>query len=146
MITRLLPEQVSNKWDILREGIKGSIPPQVETNGEDIPNNILHALLEEKMYCWVLSEGNTVFAIVTTAFTYDEYSGVKNLLIYNVYGYRNVPQSLWKEAFQAVSKFAESKNCNTITAFTENKRVVQLVNQLGGDTETTFVKLNLNKE
>lgn len=120
------------------------MPPTMrEAEGKDVLNNAYEALLKDTMHCWVLSEGNTVYAIATTTFTQDKCAGVKSLLVYSLFGFKNIPRNLWKEGIEAIRSFARGKGCDMISAFTSNKRVLQIAEELGGNTEEVLIKFKL---
>ena len=52
MLLRMLPDQVSEQWDIFREAIKAALPPVVDDH-EDLMNRLLMAALLGKLDVWV---------------------------------------------------------------------------------------------
>ena len=52
MLVMLLPEQISEKWEVLKYGIEEAVPPTVLSSPKVI-NNILMSLLDGSAQCWV---------------------------------------------------------------------------------------------
>jgi len=147
MLTKLLPEQISKHWDIIRYAVEQSLPPIVG-GSPDRMKKILTSLLCGKAHCWasyiVNGDVRRFEGIVITRIFYDDVSDTRNLLIYCLYGYEGVDQLSWTTGLKALVKFARSKNCKRIIAYTDVPYIIELVNKLGGDTSYTFVSLPLN--
>lgn len=146
MLTRLLPDQVSKFWDIIRYAIEQSLPP-IAGEDPDKMKKILMSLLSSKSQCWASYDVNedkrTLEAIVITRIFYDDASDTKSLLIYCLYGYGHIRQSSFTNALKALVKFAKSESCERVIAYTNEPGVVNLVNRLGGDTSYTFISIPL---
>ena len=147
MLTKLLPDQISTFWDIIRYAIEESLPP-IAGEGPDRMNRILASLLNGKAECWIssaINKSKRIFeGVVITKLQYDDISNTKNLLIYCLYGYEGVDPESWKSGFKSLVKYASSKGCNRIIGYTENPFIIKLVNRLGGETRYTFVSLPLD--
>jgi len=93
MLTKLLPDQISNFWDIIKYSVEESLPPIVGDHPDKM-NRILSSLLCGKSECWASYNrqgDNTKFeGIVLTKMLYDDASDTRNLLIYCLYGYEEV--------------------------------------------------------
>jgi len=146
MLTKLLPDQISTFWDIIKYAIEESLPPTVGESPNKM-NNILSALLCGKVQCWASytkSEGESRFeAIVVTKILYDDASDTRSLLIYCLYGYENVDKSSWSSGLKTLIKFAASQGCSQIVGYSDVSLIVKLVNSLGGDTKYTFIQIPL---
>lgn len=147
MLTKLLPDQISKHWDIIRYAVEQSLPPIVG-GSPDRMKKILTSLLCGKAHCWasyiVDGDVRTFEGIVITRIFYDDVSDTRNLLIYCLYGYEGVDKLSWTTGLKALVKFGRSKNCKRIIAYTDVPYIIELVNKLGGDTSYTFVSLPLN--
>ena len=148
MMVRLLPDQISRFWDVIRYAIEQSLPPVA---GED-PNkmqNILMAALEGTIDVWAsYTRGNGVNkfeGIVLTEILFDKPSRTKNLLIYCLYGYDDVDSRSWMNGLRTLLKYAASKGCSQIVAYTEVPYIIDLVNKLGGESRYTFISFDVNK-
>jgi hypothetical protein len=147
MLTKLLPEQVSKFWDVIKFGLEESLPPIVGGH-PDRMNRILTALLTDKAICWASykREKTVKFeGIAVTRILYDDVSNTRNLLIYAVYGYETVDRQTWLEGITALAKYASSKRCDAIIAYTDLPHIVEIVRDLGGDTATTFLSFNVKQ-
>lgn len=146
MLTLLLPDQVSKFWDVISYAIEQSLPP-IADESPDKMNKILSSLLCGKAQCWAsyVVEGETrrFEGIVVTRIVHDDVSGIKNLLIYCLYGYDIVNRSSWISGFKSLVKYATSKGCNRIIAYTDVQHIINIVEKLGGETKYRFVSLPL---
>jgi len=147
MLTKLLPEQVSKYWDIIRYAIEQSLPP-VAGEGPDKMKKILMSLLSSKSQCWISSdineESRILEAVLVTRILYDDVSDTKNLLIYCLYGYEHIKQSSYSSGVSTLVKYAESKGCDRIIAYTNFPRVIEMIEKLGGSTTYTFISIPLH--
>jgi len=146
MLTKLLPDQISKFWDVIKYAIEESLPP-VAGEGPDRMNNILMSLLSNKSQCWasyaVNGDQRKFDGIVITKVLYDDISDTRNLLIYCLYGYGDVGRDSWLSGFKALVKYAGSKNCCRIIGYTDVPSIARIVRRLGGETRYTFVSLPL---
>jgi len=146
MLTKLMPDQISNFWDIIKYAIEESLPPTVDESSNKM-NNILSALLCGKAQCWAsydkIEDGNKFEGLVVTRITYDDVSDTKNLLIYCLYGYETVSKSNWLSGFKSLVKFAIGQGCNQIIGYSDVSLILKLVKHLGGETKYTFISLPL---
>ena len=112
-------------------------------------NRILSSILSGNTQCWVSykkEKDNNVFEGVSlTKFLYDEASGTKNLLLYTVYGYEQVMESSWMEAFLAVAKYAMSQGCNQVVTYTNVPYLIDKAKKYGADADYTFISFDITK-
>ncbi len=148
MLTKLLPDQISKFWDILKYAIQESLPPTVNEHPDKL-NRILTSALSSSIDIWVsYNKLNNVIkfeAVVLTKITYDDTSCTKGLLIYCLYGYDSVDKQSWSEGLKTIVKFAYKEKCSRILAYTNSKYIIQLVNKLGGNTDYTLCSFNVNE-
>ena len=148
MLTKLLPEQISKLWDIIKYAIENS-GPITDNEQPGRMNRILSAALSGKMDIWasyVKGEVNKFEGIVVTDTIYDDATGIKNLLIYSIYGYVDkVDRKSYVVGLSALAKYAKSLKCTNIVAYTQDPGVVALVKHLGGDTSYTILSFNVDK-
>ncbi len=144
MLTKLLPEQISQFWDIIKYAIEESLPP-IAGEGPDKMNKILTSLLSSKSECWasytVNGKERRFEGIVITKIQYDDISDTKSLLIYCLYGYETADRSSWTAGLKALVKYAASRNCHRIIGYTEVPFIVDVVRRLGGEAKYTFISL-----
>jgi len=144
----MLPDQVSNFWDIIKYAIEQSVPP-IEGDSPDKMNNVLAELLSFKKQCWAsyIVEGDKrIFeGIVITQVIDDTTAGTRSLLIYCLYGYREVAKESWIKGAKALAKYAKSKGCNRMLAYTDVPSLIEIAVGLGGEARYTLVSLNTDK-
>ena len=138
MLTKLLPDQVSAHWDIIKYAIQESLPP-IAGEGPDKMNNILTALLCSKAECWISSvveeENRRLEGVIITKLQYDDISRTKNLLIYCLYGYEGVSTESWTSGLKSLVKYASSKNCSRILAYTDIPYMIETAKKIGGEAK-----------
>lgn len=150
MLVRLLPEQVSKHWDIIKFGIENSLPP-IAGEHPDKMNRVLSSLLSGKASCWMSyvkdaeAQKITFEGFVITKLLYDEVSDTNNLLIYCLYSFTNIENSTWINGLSKLAKYAESKGCTFIIAYTDVEHLINIANNLGADTRYTFISINVNE-
>jgi hypothetical protein len=146
MITKLLPEQISIFWPIIKYAVEESLPP---ITGEhlDKMNRMLSAMLSGKLEVWAVytKEDNKFEAILVTQFLYDEASNTKNLLLYCLYGYTIINLSSWNDSLEFISKYAKANGCHSLVAYSANQDLIKIVKSLGANTAYTFISFELNK-
>lgn len=148
MLTKLLPEQIAAFWDIIKYAIEESLPP-IAGEHPDRLNRILTSLLCSGTECWVSynrQESNPKFeGVALTKILYDDATDTKSLLIYCIYGYDPIHKNSWLEALRAITKYAKSKKCSQIVAYTEYPYIIKLAKLHGGDTRFTFLSFNVDE-
>lgn len=147
MLTQLLPDQISKFWDIIRYAIEESLPPTVGEH-PDRMNRILSSLLCYKIQCWIsYTRGDvTKFeGLVLTRVLYDDATDTKNLLIYCLYGYGETNVQTWTGGLLSIAKYAQSKGCTRIMAYSDVPYIVSLAEKLGGEAKYTFLSFDIKK-
>ena len=148
MITKLLPEQISKFWPIIKHAIEESLPPTVGDHPDKM-NRILSSCLSGELDVWASyhkgeSESGIVFeGIGLTSILYDPPSNTKSLLIYCMFGYEKSLETSWIEAFEGVSEYAKSKGCSRIVAYSSVPYIIERAKQFGGNTDYTFISFPL---
>ena len=148
MLTRLLPDQISEYWDIISPAIEASLPP-IASGKEERMNRVLMSLLSSQSQCWagyrVDDNEKRVFeGIMVTKIYHDYISNCKSLLIYSLYSYSKVSKRTWLNGFKSIIKYAMSHDCEDIVAYTSVPFLIDMAKKLGGNVDYTFVKLPLN--
>ena len=147
MLVRLEYNQILENWSDICDSIKASGPPLSDLDDGQL-DEILHRMSTDNMQCWVLCTmeedlSTTVYAIATTTIWRELAGSNVNLLIYSLYGYRPVTNELWKDGLDTLRRFARSMGCKEIVAFTSVQRVISIVENLGGSTNTRLVRLEV---
>jgi len=144
MLIKLLPENVTRNWDIIKPAIERGLVPIAE-EGLDKMNKILESLLAGVIECWVQTketeEGTKIHSIATTQVLHDYVSDTKSLLIYSIYNFRPMQDDDWVENYYTLKKYAVGRGCRKIIAYSKEPAIIQLIQRLGGESELTFLTL-----
>jgi len=147
MLTKLLPDQISKFWPIVKYGIEQSLPPVVGDHPDKM-SRILSGALSGKIDVWASynrTGDNAKFdGIMLTQILYDDPSGTKNLLIYCLYGYEKVDKQSWIDGFKSILSYASSKGCMQIVGYTDVPILIDLVKQFGGEAKYTFISFDIS--
>ncbi len=149
MLTRLLPDQISRLWDIIKYAIEQSVPPATGEHPDKM-NRILSAALCGKIDIWasyIKQEGKApkFEGIAVTETLYDDASGIKNLLIYSIYGYEDsMNNANYTEGITNLAKYGKSIGCTNIVAYSQDSGIAALAKRLGGDV-SYFISFNIEK-
>ena len=142
MLVMLLPGQIAEKWDILRYGVEEAVPPTISSSPR-VMNNILMSLLDGSAQCWVEykveEEKIVVYGFVITTIMEDFLSGVRNLLIYSLFGARPIEDDIWIRGLETMRKYARANGCEKVMAYSNIDRIEEIVKSLGGEIEWKFI-------
>ena len=148
MLAKLLPEQISKFWDIIKYAAEHSLPPIVGEHPDKM-NRILSAALCGTVDVWALyskgGDSSKLEGIGLTEVLYDDVSRTKNLLIYSLYGYSMISEETYQSSFISLLKYARSKDCLQIIAYTNSRQIVNVSKALGADTSYTFISFNIDE-
>jgi len=142
MLIKLLQDQISQHWDIIKQAVEYSLNPVVGESPEKM-NNIFMALLDGSMDCWVAvegAEGEKIVGNIVTKVNHDDASGTSSLLIYSIYA-EGSTEKVWLDGYETLRKYAVIRGCTRIVGFTDNTGMIKLVNRLGGEARYTLVSL-----
>ena len=153
MLIPMTGEMVSKYYDLVRHALDNSLAPTTYASTETV-NNCFLAIYRGDMTCWALfdrAENDQILlhGFIFTTPTYDACTCVRNLLIYSTYTFTPVKDFLntkWVGAMEVLRKFAKEKGYHRIIAYTNVKRVVDIVKSLGGKAEFIFLSLDLDSE
>lgn len=144
MLIKLLPEQVAERWDLIRFALSESLPPVV-ISGPHTYNNILTTALCERMQVWFgVSEKDgkrTLDVIIVTTRAEDAVSGSASLLIYSMYAFSQLAPRDWQEYYEALSKYAKSVGCGSMSAYTENIKIINAAMQIRGSKQEVYLTI-----
>ena len=146
MLLRLMPEQVSYHWKIIKKSILESLP-RIDHEKADKINNILAMLLNGNMQCWtsyrIEKKEKIIEAIIITTTLADGCSGVSSLLIYCLYGFRKISKGSWLEGLDALKKYAKSIGCSRVIGYTEVDDIIDFVKAVKGEAKYTFISISV---
>jgi len=136
MLTRMLPDQITKNWDLIRHGVINGLPPSNgrligEDKLEKIATNVLDSVIRGEGDVWLIHQDEKIFAIVTTMLAMDAIAGETSLIIYSLYGYREMSMELFREGLKGIAEYGKSKGVNIISAFTDMSNVLNVARALG---------------
>ena len=143
MLVRILTDQVQNLWPAIKHGLKESLPPTVIANEQTMANT-LAALLSGEMIAFAAVQNNDVYAIVILSFIWDNIVKEQSLLVFSLFAYRHIDDEMWQQGFAELRAFAKANFCNKIVAYSQNERILDLVNDLGGSTAYRYIELEVD--
>ena len=142
MLVKLLPEQISVQWDMIKPAIIDSL---LSAHENVDTNEILTSLLNGFSQCWVSTrrdnERDVIEGLIITMITKSLFDEGKNLLIYSLYGYSMDNKEAWEGGFRTLATFARADGCSRITGYTNVSSLIKLVEKLGGDIDQRFISI-----
>lgn len=145
ILTRLLPDQIMRFWDGIKECIACALPPLVDES-IDIMLQIQAELLLGNLECWIVTEraqSGIIYGVVTTRIVYDEISKQKNLLIYTAATVDDHPQEVWQESLDIMRRYAKSKQCFRIIAYSNNFKMLSIAQHIGADVSWRVIYFDI---
>ena len=140
MLLMLLPEQLDRFWSQIRFAIESSFTPDV-LDGQNILNNVLESLLLGKMQAWFLTEDqDSINAILLTSITSDSAVAGNVLTLYLLYAFEPTKQDWWEDGWKTMERFAASRKCTRVDAFSTNPAVIKKAEEFGWKSEYHLYK------
>ena len=144
MLTKLLPEQISKFWDVIKYAVEESLPPIVGEHPDKM-NRVLASAMSGDLSIWAAHVENKFEAILCTRILFDDVSNTRNLLIYCFYGYEVINKQSYVDGIRTLVNYAASKRCSQIIAYTDSEYIRRVVNYLGGEAIYTFISFDVPK-
>jgi hypothetical protein len=148
MLVRLMPDQISKFWDVIKFAIEQSLPP-IAGESPNKMENILMSALDGSIEVWASytksAESNKFEGIVLTEMLYDRPSRTKNLLLYCLYGYEDVDKQSWVSGIVTLAKYAISRGCTQIVTYTDIPYMISLAKSLGAEAKYTFISFDVKE-
>ena len=134
-LLELSDDEVAELWDKgVREKLEEALAPQVRVNSR-LMNTIYLGIMGGMMRLYAFLKDDVTVALVLTTFTFDAPMERKSLLIYALVGLFQMDDKAWKSGFDKLRVIASSLGCSSISAFTSNTRIVEMVKALNGHIE-----------
>jgi len=131
MLVLLLPNQVMHYWDIIKEGIEGTLPPYVVHN-EETMENVQMAFLLGSAQCWVyVDKTPKVKCVLTTKVVYDSFTGSQVFEIATMYAFYTITGDEWIEGFTTLSKYAIGRKCKKMIFYTNEEKLLLISRKFG---------------
>lgn len=143
MLIRLVPEEVNDRWDVLRPILRHSLSPVVEA-GQVTMERILVAVLKEALDVWMLyGAGGKASGVITTAMSEDGITGERTMLVYSFNLYHKVGRGVYEAAVETLRRWAESKDCQWVSWYTENESMERLGRFLGYEERAKLMSMEV---
>lgn len=96
------------------------------------------------MQAWVITtdarvNGESILGLIVSRIIDGGVTGVNNLELYTITAFKHIPSELWEDGFKTLEKYARTKNCYRVVAYSDNKRVLDMADRLGWSSEYTFL-------
>ena len=132
---------------MIGDSIVKSMPP-ADFGSPNRMLNILTSLMSSNMQCWfVMSSpeitGENIVAIVTTVVQGGGPTEIKNLEVYTLYARRELTKSLLVDAYGTLKKYAKSRDCYRIIAYSDVDRIINIAEELGGEAKYKFITMEV---
>jgi len=133
MLLRLSPEEVSRDWRLIKHAIIYGMPPR---NGKDIDmekvaSNVLTAIMAGVADVWLSHVDNKIHAVAVTVKSVDAVAEESALIIYSLYGCREMSRELWEEMLTGVRDYARAQGITVLSAFSDVPKVLEIASMLG---------------
>ena len=147
----LLVSEVRKRWDDIYHYVKQALPPTAMEH-EDVmqKNDLLLSVVGGALTCWIITEAESekvsakgrMVGVMLTCICTDP-GGAVGLTIYSLTGVENLPFSTWEIGLATIRKYAESKGCKKIFAYTYSEKVAKLAERLGGKADWRVIELEV---
>jgi hypothetical protein len=150
MIVRIPILHVHHYWPLLEKAAMVAVPPFV-SDVESRLFNILLSLQEGNLQGFVLGaldeDGNPALAAVfMTEIMVDGISKTRNLGLYSMYGFSELPLPCWFELRDFLLRYARDLGCSKVCAYTNNEGIIKFCERFGGAVEYRFVTFDVTEK
>ena len=149
MLLKMVPEAVTAAWPEIKMHVQRALPEKEQD--EKVMSKLLEMLLMERAQCWVsydTQNDRKANFIGVTIPLYDETTGSKNLLLYNVTNSDQLDlktsNRMWLEGLEALTKYMKANGFVKLVSYfnDENNRSLRLSKRLGA-TVKYYVELEV---
>ena len=146
MLIHLMPEQVMDYWDILKEGVMETLPSHVTRDDEKMVN-VQMSLLGGTSQCWVnMTEEKKINASVITRVIYDDMVDMNILILVSIFGFDKISGEDWVAGYSTLSEFAKLRKCESIAGYSNHPVILKIAEKLGAKLEYTYITLKLMED
>jgi hypothetical protein len=135
MLARLEGDQVSRGWKDVKVALESSVPI-MPGESQAKYNNILTALLDGTMQCWVswdyVEDGVKISLLVITQLLTDPFAETKSCLIYCVYS-TGTPRKEWVESMESFFKWCRAQGCTKVLGYSNVPSILKHAYEWGCD-------------
>ena len=110
---------------------------------EEAMSNMMQSLLVGRLVGWFLVKNGEVQGFGTTYIADDTISGKRKLIVYSATAVKPISLEGWRCTIRVGRAYAKGMCCDSIVVYSNNKRILQVVESLGGDTSYRAVTLEV---
>ena len=145
-LIQLLPEQSMEYWEYIKDCIGQSLPPHIELT-DDVLISIQENILTGALQCWLAAEDILhpllSYGLMTTEVVTERVTGTRNLLIFTVTVTDSHPKDMWAYCLEKMRIYARNRNCDSIIAYSDNDRMIEIAKHIGADCSWTLIQFFL---
>ena len=141
MLILLMPEQIAEHWEKIKERVMENIPPNSPDGSIDV-NKILEAVLAGKLQLWFsVGEDDAITALCITEILKDPFAFTSTILLYAVFTLDGRATKLqeWVDGFATVAAFGKGKGCTRVACYSNNEKILRLAEHFKGDTSYRYI-------
>lgn len=146
-LTLLLPSQCGGEWkEVLGRSVAVGLLPAYDPKGVEV---VMKQLERGRYRAYVLGAAlpeqpdQTAVAIAICYRVLEESSGKYIFFIWALLGIEHLGGEDWQQGFRLLAEEARKLHCSCIQAVSDNPRVIELVEQLGGNAEKRLIRLEV---
>ena len=140
----LTPDQIPRFWEVIKfAAIKSNYIE--EEFKERYLNRLLYQLLSGKAQCFIrLDKDRKLQMIGLTKIIVDDVIDDKTLFAIGLYSFEKVSNEIWLDDVEELRRFALASKCKSVSAWTVNSKVVDLLKGLGFEDRFKVLTLNIS--
>lgn len=144
LLLKILPEQVSDKWEVFAPLIELSLPPTVYNRRLRMAN-VLRSVLVGELQVWIyIDEQKNERFIMSTVEQLDRVSLSKSLLIYSFTSLVGQLKPIELErSFEKLKTYAKSIKCQSIIAYVDDVRVKKFLESNGAKANFSLIQMEI---
>jgi hypothetical protein len=145
MIVRLIPDQIAKFWELIKGAIAASVSKEYEVSG-NLLNNSLKNLLTGTSQAWLVMDeqnGKPIVGVVVTYITDDPMGEQRNLVIYALFGFQIVDDSIWLDGIDKLKEFARANGCKQLVGYTTSRILENRITKYGFVNDSSIVRLEV---
>lgn len=146
-LTLLLPSQCSGEWkEVLTRSVAVGFLPHSDPKGVA---TVLGQLERGRYRAYVVGASlpeqpdQTAVAIAICYRVLEESTGRYILFIWALLGIEHLGEEDWQQGFRLLAEEARKLHCSSIQAISDNPRVIELVEQLGGNASKRLIRMEV---
>ena len=151
MLIKLLPYQVSSHWDLIKDVVEVA-DPQNRLYSPKRLNNLLKSLLLDGATAWIIAVVNgevNAKGLIITSFTTDQITDTRSLSIdiLGAFNNRIINNKDYVNLYSTLVKYARSKRCKRIVAYTNVPRIIKFATELSiADSNFQFLSFDITRD